>query len=123
MNYEQNLKNIEILKDLIWPLDTDYIFFNFKTESEFEIIFFDKKNLDKIEVFLPIKFKAKLPIAHIHENKQGQQLLYYAVNTFIYEYNLTTNNITMSYIRGQFRSCPAQMELEMAALIRKLENM
>ncbi|MEK6627678.1 MAG: hypothetical protein AABY53_03555 [Bdellovibrionota bacterium] len=123
MTYEQSLKNIEILKSLVWPWDIDYVFFDFKTESEFEIIFFDKENSDKIEEYLPLKWNAKLPLAHIHENKRGQEILYYVDKIVTYEYNLTTDNMIMLYISGQLRYCPAQMKLEIAALVRKLENM
>lgn len=123
MTYEQSLKNIEILKNLVWPWDVDYIFFDFKTETEFEIIYFDKKNSHKIEKHLPIKWRAKLPISHIHENEQGQEILYYVDDIVTYEYNLTTDNIVMIYISEEFRHCPMQMKLEMAALARKLENM
>ena len=123
MTYEQSLKNIENLKSLVWPWDIDYIFFDFKTEAEFEIIFLDKESSHKIEEYLPIKWKAKLPLAHIHENEQGQEILYYVDDRVICDYNLTTDNIAMIYISGEFRHCPIQMKLEMAALARKLENM
>lgn len=123
MTYEQSLKNIEVLKSLVWPWDIDYIFFDFKTESEFEFIFFDKENSQKIEEYLPIKYRAKLPVAHIHENKLGQEELYYEDNFFRYRSNLVTHEIYMHDILGQFKHCPIQMKLEMAALARKLENM
>ncbi|MEK6628141.1 MAG: hypothetical protein AABY53_05905 [Bdellovibrionota bacterium] len=123
MTYKQSLKNIEILKNLLWPWDTDYIFFDFKTESEFKIIFFDKKNSNKIEKYLPIKHRAKLPVAHVHENEQGQEELYYEDNFFRFRFNLATEEIRMHDILGQFRNCPIQIKLEMAALERKLKNM
>lgn len=123
MTYKQSLKNIEILKNLVWPWDTEYIFFNFKTEAEFEVLFFDKENSHKIEEYLPLKWNAKLPLAHIHENKIGQEILLYVDNTVTYKHNLTTDIIIMNDILGQFKSCRAQMKLEMAALARKLKNM
>lgn len=123
MTYEQSLKNINILKNLVWPWDIEYIFFDFKTEANFEIIFFDKESSCKIEDYLPVKWNAKLPLGHIHENEYGQEILLYVDNLVTYKYNLTTDNIIMLYISGQFRSCPVQMKLEMAALARKLENM
>lgn len=123
MTYEQSLKNIEALKSLVWPWNVDYIFFDFKTKSEFKIIFLDKDRSHKIEECLPIKWRAKLPLGHIHENKYGQDMLYYVDEVVTYEYNLTTNNIKMSYICGPFKSCPAQIKLEIGALARKLKNM
>jgi len=123
MTYEHNLKNIEVLKNLIRPWEVDYIFFDYNTGTEFEIIFFDKENSEKIDLLLPVKHNARLPFAHIHENKYGQDILYYKDYSFTYKYNLTTDHIIMSSISGQFKSCPAQMKLEMAALARKLKNM
>ncbi len=123
MTYKQSLKNIDTLKGLVWPWDVDYIFFDFKTEAEFEIIFFDKENSDKIEEYLLIKARAQLPLAHIHESKQGQEILYYVDHIVTYEYNLTTDCIVMIYISGQFKSSSAQIKLEMAALVRKLKYM
>ncbi|MEK6628509.1 MAG: hypothetical protein AABY53_07775 [Bdellovibrionota bacterium] len=123
MTYEQSLKNIEVIKNLISPWSIDYIFFDFKTETEFEVVFFDKENSDKIEELIPVKLRAKLPIAHLHENKLGQVILHYIAKPLIYEYNLTTNSVVMNYISGQSRSCPAQMKLDMALLFHKLKNM
>lgn len=123
MTYEQSLKNIDVLKNLIWPWNIDYVFFDYKTESEFEVIFFDKENSHKIEEYLPVKWSAKLPIAHIHENKCGQEELYYVDNAIHYRINLVTLEIYMHDIEGQFKRCPLQIKLEMAALARKLKNM
>ncbi|MEK6628368.1 MAG: hypothetical protein AABY53_07060 [Bdellovibrionota bacterium] len=123
MTYEQSIKNIEILKNLVWPWDVDYIFFDFKTETEFEVIFLDTENSNKIEEYLPIKYRAKLPIAHIHENDLGHEVLYYVDDSFLYQINLVTNEINMHDVLGQFRHCPTQVKLEMAALARKLENL
>lgn len=123
MAYEQSLKNIEILKNLVWPWDVDYIFFDFKTETEFEIIFFDKENSSKIEDYLVAKHHAELPVAHIHENKQGQEELYYEDKAFRFRANLVSQEIYEHNIIGYFKSCPLQMKLEIAALVRKLENM
>ena len=123
MTYEQSLENIEVLKNLVWPWNIDYIFFDFESETVFKIIFFDKKNSHKIEDYLPVKHRAKLPVAHIHENEQGQEELYYEDDTFRYRMNLVNQEIHMHDILGYFKHCPLQMKLEMAALARKLENM
>lgn len=123
MTYEQSLKNIEVLKNLAWPWDTDYVFFDFKTDSEFEVIFFDKENSEKIEEYLITKHRAELPVAHIHENEQGQEILYYEDNFFRFRTNLVTDEIYEHDFTGYFKHCPLQMKLEIAALVRKLENM
>lgn len=123
MTYEQSLKNIENIRSLVWPWDIDYIFFNFKTETEFEVIFLDKENSHKIEEYLVVKSCAQLPIAHIHENEQGQEELYYVDNSVHYRINLVTQEIHLNDLEGQFKCCPLQMKLEIAALVRKLENM
>lgn len=123
MIYEQSLKNIEILKNLVWPWNIDYIFFDFETETEFKIIFYDKKNSDEIEKYLPVKHRAQLPVAHVHENAQGQEELYYEDNFFRFHFNLATQEIHMHDILRQIRNCPIQIKLEMAALERKLKNM
>lgn len=123
MIYKQSLKNIEVLKNLISPWNIDYIFFDFKTASEYEIIFFDKENSHKIEEYLVTKHCTELPVAHIHENDQGQEVLYYEDDIFRYRFNFVTEEIYMHDSTGYFRHCPLQMKLEIGALVRKLENM
>src|SRR3989344_2871097 len=105
MTYEQSLKNIENLKSLVWPWDIDYIFFDFKTETEFEIIFFDKENSHKIEEHLVVKSCAQLPVAHIHENEQGQEILYYEDNFFRFRASLVTGEIYEHGYIGNFKHC------------------
>ena len=122
MTYEQKPKKYRSFEKSGLAVGIDYVFFNFKTETEFEVIFFDKENSNKIEEYLPVKHRAKLPVAHIHE-KQGQEELYYEDNFFRFHFNLVTQEICMHDILGQFRHCPLLMKLEMAALARKLENM
>lgn len=122
MAYEQSLKNIEVLKNLVWPWNIDYVFFDYKTVSEFEIIFFDKENSKKIEEYLIANDQAGLPVAHIHENEQGQEILYYEDNSFRFRTNLVTGEIYEHDFTGYFKHCPLQMKLEIAALVRKLEN-
>ncbi len=123
MTYAQSLKNIEVLKNLVWPWGVEFVFFNFKTTTEFEIIFFDKQNSHRIEEYLIVKDHAKLPVAHIHENEQGQEILYYEDDIFRYRFNCVTEEIYMHDSTGYFKHCPLQMKLEIAALVRKLENM
>lgn len=123
MTYEQSLRNIAALKNLVWPWQTDYIFFDFETETEFKVIFLDKENSDKIEDYLSVKWNARLPVAHIHENEQGQEELYYADESLSYQINLVTQEIRLHDVLGSLQHCPLQMKLEVAALARKLENM
>lgn len=123
MTYEQSLKNIEVLKNLVWPLGSAYIFFDFHTETEFKVIFFNKKAVPKLGARWAAKWRAKLPIAYIHKNQLDQEILHYADEAITYEYNLSMQNILLSYVLGQLSPCRTQIKLEIAALVQKLKNM
>lgn len=92
MTYEQSLKNIEILKNIVWPIDTGYyIFFDFYSESEFKTVLLNCPLL--LNEKMCANNNAKLPVANIHCNKLGQEILFYDDQNLNIDFNLTTNKL------------------------------
>lgn len=122
MTYEQSLKNIEVLKNYILPFGCDYIYFNFINHSDFEVIFLDENELNKIEDFIIAKFRAKQPFTHIRVKPDGQEVLYYEDAIIRYEYSLTTHEILKNDYKNFKKRSVSQLKLDMAKLLFKLKN-
>lgn len=123
MTYNQSLKNIEILKNLVWPLNADYIFFDFYNSTDFKIIFLNQNESQRIEDYIQEKFRAKQPFTHIRITSTGQEVLYYEDITIRFEYNLTTHEVLKNDLKNFKKKCPTQVKLDMAKLLLKLKNM
>lgn len=92
MTYEQSLKNIEILKNIVWPFNTDkYIFFDFHSETEFKIVFINCHLI--LNEKMVTNNAAKLPVANIHCAEFGQEILFYDDQNMNIDFNLTTNQL------------------------------
>lgn len=123
MTYEQSLKNIEALKNLVWPWDTEYVFFDFYNYTEFKIIFLNQAQSYRIEDFIKDKFSKELPFTHIRVTSAGHDVLYYEDIIIRYEYNLTTQQVLMNDFKIFKRRSSAEVKLDMAKLFFKLKNM
>lgn len=125
MTYEQSFRNIEKLKDLVVPLDTHQIFFNFSNSSEFKMLFFKhSESKEVISELMTSKFRSELPLARIIFNKFDHEVLYYEDKFLRYKLNLTTQEILMHDSKEPFRNySPAQLAIEMNKLLLKLKNM
>lgn len=124
MTYKQSLENIEKLKNLVVPLDTHQVFFDFFDKSEFKIMFFKRiESTNIISELMTTKFRAKLPIARIQINSD-HEMFYYEDDLIRYEYNLTTQEVIMNDQKKGFKNrSSAELVIEMNKLLFKLKNM
>ena len=125
MAYEQSLENIEVLKNLILPVFTHQVFFNFANSSDFEMKFFNRIESDNIiGDIMTTKFRLKLPLARIQYGPLEHEFFYYEDCNIRYEYNLTTQEILMHDSKESFRNySAAELTIEMNKLLLKLKNM
>ena len=125
MAHEQSLKNIETLKNLVLPMETHQVFFDFSNSSEFKMTFFNRIESENIiSEIMTTKFRSKLPLARIVLNKLNHEMLYYEDKFIRYEFNLTTQEIFMHDSKEAFRSySSAELVIEMNKLLLKLKNM
>lgn len=125
MTYEQSLRNIEKLKDLVIPLGTHHVFFDFSNNFEFILILFEYlKSKNIVSELMTTKFRSKLPLGGIIFNKLDHEIFYYEDKNIRYEYDMTTQEILMHDSKEPFRNySPAQLVIEINKLLLKLKNM
>lgn len=125
MAYEQSLENIEVLKNLILPMQTHQVFFDFSNNSEFEMKFFNRiESANIIGKLMTTKFRSKLPLARIQYGPLEHEFFYYEDCNIRYEYNLTTQEILMHDSKEPFKKkSSAELVIEMNKLLIKLKNM
>lgn len=124
MTYQQSLKNIETLKNLILPLEGHQVFFDFSNQTDFKMLFFKNSESDEISKLFKIKYGSKMPAAHIMIDPQGFESFYYGDSFIQYEYNLTADKIEMHDSKEPFRnSTPAEIAIQFHKLLLKLKNM
>ncbi len=123
MTYEQSLQNIEKLKSLVLPINGQTVFFNFSSDTDFQVTFFDNRFDESLVEMCREYVSVDRPIGEIYENENGQETLYYADSIVDYEYNFVTASVRYSNSYLGFRYCPIQSALEMAKLFRQLKNM
>ncbi len=96
MDYEASLKNIERLKNFIMPYDCQCIYFNFTSETEFSIQFFDNVSNNFMDSLTYESFAKKLPYVRIL-TKGTQEIFYYSDDNIHYKYDLIQNKVLDSY--------------------------
>lgn len=128
VTYQQSLELIEIMQNIVWPYSNEWlIFFDFKTETEFEVKFFPNlKVATQMDQYISAKLKEKLPYA-IAQMGMDQHMdiprFYYFDENINYEINLLTKVVSFSDSTERLRRCPINVGLEMIRLARKLEDM
>ena len=90
MTYEQSLQNIKTLKELISAFDNEwFVFFDFRDEVQFEIIFCRFADWDFWCEFLRTKRKDALPWGRVHVTEDDEVVFYYSdVNIVWHQYNM-----------------------------------
>lgn len=92
MTSEQTLKNIAILKNLVWPIDSEFeIHFNFTSEFEFNITYDKDKSESIISCLENTTIIKEQPIAFFSHNQYGHLVFsYHDSNLYYYEKNYNT---------------------------------
>ncbi len=93
MDHETSLANIEKLKNFIMPLDCPCIFFDFKSETEFTIQFYDDVSNKFMDSLVQKSSIADLPHARILTQNSKEILVYFDENYHYYEFDLTSNKL------------------------------
>lgn len=103
MSYQQSLKNIEILKNLILPLDGHQIFFDFSNETEFKVLPLKNSESEQITDLIRDKFRSELPQAKIYTNKLDHVILHYEDSLISYKFNFTSESVVINDQKIGFR--------------------
>lgn len=125
MTYQQSLENIKTLINFIRIYDKDSIFFDFSSESEFKIIFYDRETeFEKIRNLGAEKLANNLAAARIAIDENGHENFLYGDSNIDYECNLTTSEVINDETTDDYiQQCPAQIKLQVAQLLAKLKQM
>lgn len=124
-SYTQSLKNINNLKNLVVPLETHEVFFDFSSKTEFKIIFFNRfEPTDIMSDLILSKFRAELPIGLIQINDLDHEIFAYEDSLTRYKYNYTTQELIISDQKKGFKNqSSAELIVEMNKLLLRLKNM
>lgn len=124
MTYQQSLENIAVLKNFIRIYDKDCIFFDYQSQTEFKILFFNQdSDVKKIEQMMFLKMNENMPVAHITFNGEIERLYYNDTNIH-YEINSITSEVICNDSNHDFiKQHSEQIKLQMAQLLTKLKQM
>ncbi len=114
MDSETSLVNIEKLKNFIMPLDCPHIYFDFNSDTEFTVQFFDDVSTNFMESLVRKNSIANLPHGQILIQNSKTIFFYFDENYHCYEFDLTSNklltvcevkfkNVDMESVRKEFR--------------------
>ena len=93
MELEISLANIEKLKAFIMPLDCPCIYFNFISDTEFTIEFYDDVSDNFMSSLVQKSSIANLPHARIMTQNSKEILVYFDENYHYYEFDLSSNKL------------------------------
>ena len=122
MDFAASLKNIEILKNFIRSYNCKHIHFDFYTSTDFKAQIFNDIDDDFIEATMQRCRKQNKPYARILIEKDGNEILYYYDNYFLYEFDLITDKIIRfrSLSHKEYKS--GNIKLQLLDLVRQLKN-
>lgn len=124
MTYQQSLENIEAILNFIRMYDKTCIFFDYYSQTNFKILFFDQKeDVKKIEEMMSFKISQNRPFAHIILEHEMERLFYYDEN-IDYKINLVTLEVIHNDSNHDFiKQDPMEIKLQAARLLAKLKQM
>lgn len=122
MDYAASLGNIEILKNFIRPYNCKHIHFDFYTATEFKTQFFAEIDDDYIEKNIERCHRKSTVYARILVEKNEHEILYYFDEKFLFEINLTTNELIEFESTSHTDTKSGSVKLQMLQLIRQLKN-
>ncbi len=122
MDYLQSLKNITTAQELIRPIASASIFFEFSDFESFKILFVD--NIDDLPELRQKKYQQNLPLAVMYLNDCGEEILFYHDTSISLKYNLTFEHIIqfdpgLKILRQESRLTLADQYASLAALLKK----
>ncbi len=122
MDFATSLRNIEILKNFIRPYNCKHIHFDFYTSTEFKAQIFSGIDDNFIEANIERCHRNDTVYARILVEKNEHEILYYFDKKFLFEINLTTNEL-IEFESTCYTDCKSgSVKLQMLELIRQLKN-
>lgn len=124
MDYQQSLKNIESLKNLVLPLEAHQVFFDFSNDTNFKMVLLTTSESKKLSELVRRKYISKIPTCFIFIDNQEHEIFYYEDKFIRYSFNLTINQILMHDCKQFFKNqTSAELANQINKLILRLKNM
>lgn len=92
MELETSLANIDKLKNFIMPFNCPHIYFEFNSDTEFTVQFFDDDSTAFIGSIMNLSQKQLRPYARILL-RNNLEIFYYYDSNIYYEFDLTNNKL------------------------------
>ena len=122
MDYSMSLKNIETLKNFARPYSCKHIHFDFYTNTEFKTQIFSDIDDNFIEENIERCHRNDTVYARILVENNEHEILYYFDEKFLFEINLTSNDL-IEFESTCHTDCKSgNVKLQMLELIRQLKN-
>lgn len=123
MTYLQSLKQFNDLRHTIIPFNCEVIFFDFKSLTEYQIVFFDKYDLLSLRKLATQKLREDLPCGIIVATDKEFSFDYRDINIDC-EFDLNTDQLTFfESDEGRRKPSKAMLLLEFAKLKKILSQL